>query len=556
MDIRYILLLPSVNLKSASERVGGLKGWSILYSGQILLASFIITASTVGVLPIPLISVEAQEDAMMDESRPHSRLYVGRISGTQLSGSQAQSGEIGEGGGKPDWIQSGRWIARIHSSGEELTVGFKATIDMVRPDGSAMHRHLVSSFRLSNVSASEDNSTIVFQGTAIITMADGPVADVPLTLKVYDESLLEILIGPDRVDGHFGANPMYGTFTFAKTIFLDTGETESKEFPQARTLPAGAQGPAIPSKGYLVEEIRDSLYWVTDGTYNTMFLVGDDGVAAVDAPPFLGDKYLQAIAEVTDKPVKYVIYSHTHLDHIGAANMFPKEATFIAQENVARELQKAHDLAGNSSIASQLPPVPTITFQENYTLNLDVGTTGEGARILKLDYHGNNHEPGNIFIYAPEQKVLMLVDIVFPGWVPFLYLALASDVAGFVEAHDVALSYDFDTFVGGHVTRLGTRQDVEMQKAFVLDLISAAGRANGAVAFADVAKKVGPTNDTWTILGAYFDAINEQCEKEMLSKWVGRLAGAEAFMSSHCWTVTEHMRVNPSVLALSQGQQR
>jgi hypothetical protein len=53
-------------------------------------------------------------------------------------------------------------------------------------------------------------------------------------------------------------------------------------------LPEAAKGPAIPPKGYLVEEIRDHLYWVTDGSYNTVFLVTDKGVVAIDAPPSLG----------------------------------------------------------------------------------------------------------------------------------------------------------------------------------------------------------------------------------------------------------------------------
>jgi glyoxylase-like metal-dependent hydrolase (beta-lactamase superfamily II) len=67
------------------------------------------------------------------------------------------------------------------------------------------------------------------------------------------------------------------------------------------------------AKGYLAEEIRDDLYWVTDGAYNTMFLVTDNDVIAVDAPPTIGENYLKAIAEVTDKPVTYVIYSHAHM---------------------------------------------------------------------------------------------------------------------------------------------------------------------------------------------------------------------------------------------------
>src|SRR6185503_1393877 len=224
-----------------------------------------------------------------------------------------------------------------------------------------------------------------------------------------------------------------------------------------------------------------------------------------------------------------------------------------AQEEVAKVLQKAHDLAGDSDLGSQLPPVPTVSFAENYTLILDNATSGVG-QSLQLDYHGSNHEPGNIFIYAPDQKVLMLVDIIFPGWVPFRELAIAKDVAGLVDAHDIALSYDFDTFVGGHLTRLGTRQDVETQKEFVMDLMGASGRANGAVSFADVGKKVGPTNDTWKFYGAYLDAVNEECTHEMLSKWIGRLGGAEAFMSSHCWAMSEAIRVDPIMMALSQAQ--
>jgi hypothetical protein len=56
--------------------------------------------------------------------------------------------------------------------------------------------------------------------------------------------------------------------------------------------------PAIPTeKGYFVQEIQGGLYWVTDGLYNTMFLVSSQGVIAVDPLPNLGERYLKAIAE-------------------------------------------------------------------------------------------------------------------------------------------------------------------------------------------------------------------------------------------------------------------
>ena len=274
-----------------------------------------------------------------------------------------------------------------------------------------------------------------------------------------------------------------------------------------------------------------------------MFLVTDKGVVVVDAPPSIGENYLKAIAEVTDKPVTYVIYSHAHIDHIGAAGIFPKNATFIAQQETAAKLQRAKSVARN---ASMVPSIPTVTFSKNYTLQI-------GNQTLKLDYYGVNRLPGNMFIYAPKQKVLMLVDIIFPGWIPFPYLAIAKDTAGFIKAHDIALNnYDFDTIVAGHLTRLGTRSDVIIQKEFVSDLEKAAATANQEVLFSKIASQVG-SFDPWLIFSTYIDAINKQCEDGMLPKWQSRLGGAEIFMSTHCFTMSESRRVDPTVQALLQN---
>jgi glyoxylase-like metal-dependent hydrolase (beta-lactamase superfamily II) len=326
--------------------------------------------------------------------------------------------------------------------------------------------------------------------------------------------------------------------------FIVSKTNGSNNSTSAAQIPVAAKGPVVPPKGYLVEEIRDHLYWVTDGAYNTMFLVTDKGVVAVDAPPSLGQKYLKAITEVTDKPVNYLIYSHAHIDHIGAAGLFPKNVTIIAQDETARELQNAKAVAKN---VTMVPPVPTVTFSKNYTLTI-------GNQTLKLDYYGNNHLPGNIFIYAPKQKVLMLVDIVFPGWVPFPYLAIAKDVAGFIKAHDIALNnYDFDKFVGGHLTRLGTRNDVVVQKEFVTDLMNAATKANQEVLFSKVAQQVGHFDNSWLLFSKYIDAVNENCTQAILPKWENRLGGARDFTSTHCFSMSEAERVDPTLQALTQN---
>jgi len=344
------------------------------------------------------------------------------------------------------------------------------------------------------------------------------------------------------------------------------------EVTPSLSMPEAAIGPTIPpEKGYLVEEIRDGLYWVTDGSYNTMFLVTDEGVVAVDAPPSIGANYIKAISEVTDQPITHVIYSHSHLDHIGAAaSIFPENATYIAHEAIAEELQRAHNGLQMTTTptaeeadstfhpaqipaynVSQLPPIPTETFTQNHTLQV-------GNQTLLLNYHGNNHEEGNIFIYAPAQRTLMLVDIIFPGWIPFVYLALAEDVYGYIQAHDTVLNnYDFDTFVGGHLTRLGTREDVQIQREFITDLISASNRANQNVTFGEILQKVGgPTNNVWALFNAYLNTVDEQCANEMLPKWEHRLGGVEEFLLTQCSTMTESLRIEPSTKTLEQEEQQ
>ena len=107
-------------------------------------------------------------------------------------------------------------------------------------------------------------------------------------------------------------------------------------------VPVTALGPAIPKVGYLVEEIGDQLFSVSDGLYQMMFLVTDDGVIAVDAPPTLGANVARAIASVSSLPVTDAVYSHHHADHVGAMVLYDG-ATLHAQHETARLLHQVAD---------------------------------------------------------------------------------------------------------------------------------------------------------------------------------------------------------------------
>jgi glyoxylase-like metal-dependent hydrolase (beta-lactamase superfamily II) len=286
--------------------------------------------------------------------------------------------------------------------------------------------------------------------------------------------------------------------------------------------------PAIPpEKGYFVQEIRGGLYWVTDGLYNTIFLVSSQGVIAIDPLPNLGERYLKAIAEVTDKPITHVIYSHEHTDHIGASYLFPKSAVYIAQKKTGEILARRND---------PRRPVPTLTFDETYTLAV-------GDQTVVLDYKGPNHESGNIFIYAPRQKVLMLVDVIYPGWMPYKNLGIAEDVPGYIEAHHDALSYDFDTFVGGHVDRLGTRADVETSLELVTDLQNTVTAEVKKLAFPVYLKQISSSKHRWERHNDYELALVDNCYDQLFQKWNSRLRGGNSYLKDNCWQMLESLAV-------------
>ena len=100
-------------------------------------------------------------------------------------------------------------------------------------------------------------------------------------------------------------------------------------------VPASAKGPAIDSaKGYRLQDLGKGLYMITDNAYQSMFLVYDRGVVVVDAPPGYAAHIPQAIAEVSDKPITHIVYSHSHIDHIGGAKALGGQPVIIAQEEI------------------------------------------------------------------------------------------------------------------------------------------------------------------------------------------------------------------------------
>jgi glyoxylase-like metal-dependent hydrolase (beta-lactamase superfamily II) len=274
---------------------------------------------------------------------------------------------------------------------------------------------------------------------------------------------------------------------------------------------------------YELQEIKPGVYVVSAGGSNSMFLVTPEGVVVVDAPQAIADKIFAAVSEVTDRPITHLIYSHAHKDHIGAANLF-QNVTRIAHNETARILNERDD---------PNRPVPDMNFTRETNLPI-------GDQVLQLLYSGPYHQQGNIFVYLPEHKVLMAVDHVVPGGVPWKHLANTPDVPALINSIDQALALDFDVFVPGH-GQTGTKQDTLVQQEYVADLRENAMAAIDEVNFTEVTQGINGSN---AMTEAYFNALTKSCVDKIDSEWQGKLEGVGVWTDEHCERMIISTRVD------------
>jgi hypothetical protein len=134
--------------------------------------------------------------------------------------------------GNPTWIVSGLWEGSLSMDNKTLGGGNQSTIptnttaptgtlpnatfhskfNMVMTNGSALHDHEIYDFTLADMSM-PNNSTAVYNGTATITMRQGPVPDVPISIKTMDNNAVSIWVDPTKINNHFGNTPIFGTIT-------------------------------------------------------------------------------------------------------------------------------------------------------------------------------------------------------------------------------------------------------------------------------------------------------------------------------------------------------
>lgn len=204
-------------------------------------------------------------------------------------------------------------------------------------------------------------------------------------------------------------------------------------------------------------KIEDGLYSFSDRGTRTFFLVTDEGVITADPiHPISAQRLHDAIRKVTDQPVKYVIYSHNHWDHVRGAQVFKDEGAQII----------AHEVCRDRIVERPHPDVvpPDIVFGGNYHLEL-------GGERVDLLYYGKNHSSCMVFPMLRGGRYLFLVDLVSPGAIPW-GPAPDADFIGTVQTLEQLEMLDFEAIIPGHGVPLAPKSALVERRLYLTDLMS------------------------------------------------------------------------------------
>ena len=214
--------------------------------------------------------------------------------------------------------------------------------------------------------------------------------------------------------------------------------------------------------------LRDGLYLLTGRGGNMVASVGDDGVFLVDdqyAP--LTEKIQAVLATLTDRPVRFVINTHWHGDHVGGNENFAEAgAVIVAHENVRQRMSSDQFMAVFNRNVPAAPPgaLPVVTFEQGVSLYLN----GDSVRVIHL---ANAHTDGDSLVYFQQANVLHMGDVFFNGLYPFIDLGSGGGIHGMIAAvrRGLELADDETIVVAGHgpnSDRAGMQAYLEMLESF------------------------------------------------------------------------------------------
>ena len=272
----------------------------------------------------------------------------------------------------------------------------------------------------------------------------------------------------------------------------------------AQGPPGGGRGG--PKAGQTVEKIRllkPNLYMITGGGANTLVRVTPEGLILVDTKNPGDDNYnrvMEEIKSVSDLPVKYVLNTHHHPDHVGTNQKFiDAGAKVIALD--ALKTRMASDPR-----TKDIPGRPTETFAKDYDLKFG------GAEVQAHSY-GRGHTGDDTMVYFPDLKVVMVSDQITDGN-PLVDFANGGSAVEWTQILDGVLKLDFDMAIPGR-GEPKSRADVEAFRNKFATVISRASDAIKAGATRDTLAMQVKTDDLgWMFNPAFYGSLYDELTKK------------------------------------------
>jgi cyclase len=278
------------------------------------------------------------------------------------------------------------------------------------------------------------------------------------------------------------------------------------DFAAAAQAPQGAgRGGRGGAAGQTVEKIRQlkpDLYMITGGGANTLVRVTRDGLIVVDTKNPGDENYnrmMEEIRSVSMLPVKYVLNTHHHPDHVGTNQKFIDAGAQV----VALEALKTR--MASDPRTKDIPGLPTVTFAKDYDLKFG------GAEVQAFSF-GRGHTGDDTMVYFPDLKVVMVSDQITNA-TPIVDFANGGSAVEWPQILDGVLKLDFEMAIPGR-GEPKTRAEVQMFRVSFATLLS---RASDAIKNGTTRDQLGATVKTddlgWQFNAAFFPQLYDELSR-------------------------------------------
>jgi len=196
-------------------------------------------------------------------------------------------------------------------------------------------------------------------------------------------------------------------------------------------------------------QLSDTVYMLKGRGGNVGISTGEDGLYIIDdqVRP-ITSQLLQAIRKISNKPIRFVINTHYHADHVGGnESIGDAGAVIISHDNIRKRMttSQVNIFQKNTTPPYAKDALPVLTFNDRMSLHLN----GESVTAY---YVAEGHTDGDSIIHFPGSNVIHMGDMYFNGLYPYVDLDAGGAIQGMIKAADLALSMSDDAtrIIPGH----------------------------------------------------------------------------------------------------------